>query len=213
MTTLARLAEHRLLPLVVIDDAARADDLAEALVGGGLPLAEIALRTPAALSVIERLAGRGDVVVGAGTVLTPAQVDASVDAGARFVVSPGTSSAVVERCRDRGVAVVPGAVTATEVMAAIALGVDLVKFFPAHASGGPAAIASLAAAFDSVRFVPTGGIGLHNLADYLALPAVHAVGGSWMVPARLLRTGDVSAMRRLVAEAVQHVQGSRPSDA
>lgn len=206
MTTLARLAEHRLLPLVVMDDASRADDLADALVAGGLPVAEVALRTPAAVPLIQRLSRRGDVLVGAGTVLTPAQVDASVAAGAGFVVSPGTSRAVVERCRDHGVPVVPGAVTATEVMAAVEQGLDLVKFFPASASGGPATITALSAVFSTVRFLPTGGIGPHNLADYLAVPAVSAVGGSWMVPSDLLRTGDMSGVRRLVAEVVSSVE-------
>lgn len=200
--TLGRLADHRLVPVVVIDDAADADALASALVGGGLPVAEVTLRTPAALEAIRVIAARGDVLVGAGTVLTPEQVDDAVAAGASFVVSPGTSRRVVERCLDHGIAALPGAVTATEVQAALELGVTTVKFFPATSSGGPAAVAALAAPFAGVGFVPTGGIGPSNLAEYLSLPAVRAVGGSWMVPRELVRARDVDAVRRLTAHAV-----------
>src|SRR5450756_599246 len=128
------------------------------------------------------MAARGDILVGAGTVLTVAQVDQAVAAGATFVVSPGLSRAVVERCQELGVLALPGAVTATEVQAALELGLDTVKFFPAGTSGGPAAIKALAAPFTGVKFVPTGGVGPANLGEYLALASVVAVGGSWMVP-------------------------------
>lgn len=202
MDLLARLAGHRLVPVVVLDDARVADSLAAALVDGGLPVAEVTFRTDAAEAAIAAMAARGDVLVGAGTVLTAEQVDRAVDAGARFVVSPGLSRAVVERCHERGVLALPGAVTATEVQAALELGVRAVKFFPAHASGGPAAIAALAAPFPGVRFVPTGGVGPANLREYLDLPAVAAVGGSWMVPRAATRDGDLATVRRLTAEAV-----------
>ena len=197
---LERLARHILVPVVVIDDAADADALGAALVDGGLPVAEVTFRTPAAADAIRVLRDRGDVLVGAGTVLTPAQVDQAVAAGASYVVSPGTSRAVVERCLERGVLPLPGAVTATEVQAALELGLSTVKFFPAATSGGPAAIAALAAPFGDVRFVPTGGIGPGNLDQYLALSCVAAVGGSWMVPAccrpRARRPGDPDPGRR-----------------
>lgn len=199
---LARLAHHRLVPVVVIDDAAHADALGAALVDGGLPVAEVTFRTAAAPDAIRALRDRGDVLVGAGTVLTPAQVDAAVAAGAAYVVSPGTSRAVVERCTEHGVLALPGAVTATEVQAALELGATAVKFFPAGTSGGAPAIAALAAPFGDVRFVPTGGVGPGNLADYLALPVVTAVGGSWMVPRDLVAAGDVEGLRSLVADAV-----------
>ncbi|WP_456823478.1 bifunctional 4-hydroxy-2-oxoglutarate aldolase/2-dehydro-3-deoxy-phosphogluconate aldolase [Cellulomonas sp. P5_E12] len=202
---LQRLAAHRLVPVVVIDDAAHADALAQALVDGGLPVAEVTFRTAAAAEAIRAIAARGDVLVGAGTVLTPQQVDAAVAAGASYVVSPGTSRAVVERCQEHGILALPGAVTATEVQAALELGLTTVKFFPAGTSGGAKAVAALAAPFGDVGFVPTGGIGPANLAEYLALPSVRAVGGSWMVPRELIRAGDLDAVRDLTAEAVSLV--------
>src|SRR5690554_2677641 len=177
MTTLDELAAARLVPVVVLDDAKHADPLAAALVAGGLPVAEVAYRRAAAEDSIRAAAGRGDMLVGAGTVLTPAQVDEAVAAGASYVVSPGLSRAVVERCREHGVLALPGAVTATEVQAALELGLSTVKFFPAGTSGGPAAIKALAAPFGGVRFVPTGGVSAANLHEYLSIPAVAAVGG------------------------------------
>jgi 2-dehydro-3-deoxyphosphogluconate aldolase / (4S)-4-hydroxy-2-oxoglutarate aldolase len=204
------LVHHRLAPVVVLDDAADAPALGDALVAGGLPVAEVTFRTAAARDAIAVLADRGDVLVGAGTVLTPAQVDAAVAAGARFVVSPGTSRAVVERCLELGVPVIPGAVTATEVMAALELGLDLVKFFPASTSGGVPAVAALASVFAGLRFVPTGGIGPKNLADYLSLPSVAAVGGSWMVPRDLIRARQVDALAELTRGAVAAADAVRP---
>ena len=202
MDTLDQLAAARLVPVVVLDDAADAAPLAGALVAGGLPVAEVTFRTAAAPDAIRAMTARGDVLVGAGTVLTPAQVDEAVAAGAAFVVSPGLSRAVVERCGEHDVPVLPGAVTATEVQAALELGVRTVKFFPAGSWGGPGAVAALAAPFPDVRFVPTGGIGAADLADYLAVPAVLAVGGSWMVARDLVRSGDLATVTRLTAEAV-----------
>jgi 2-dehydro-3-deoxyphosphogluconate aldolase / (4S)-4-hydroxy-2-oxoglutarate aldolase len=199
---LSSLSAARLVPVVVLDDAADADGLAGALVGGGLPVAEVTFRTAAAQDSIRAMAARGDILIGAGTVLTPAQVDQAVAAGARFVVSPGLSRAVVERCQEHGVLALPGAVTATEVQAALELGLTTVKFFPAGASGGAAAIKALAAPFGSVKFVPTGGVGPGNLAEYLALSAVAAVGGSWMVPRDRVKAGDFTGIRQLTEDAV-----------
>jgi 2-dehydro-3-deoxyphosphogluconate aldolase/(4S)-4-hydroxy-2-oxoglutarate aldolase len=201
-SALATIARHRVIPVVVLDDPARASLLADSLVAGGLPVAEVTFRTAAAEEAIGLLAARGDVLVGAGTVLTVEQVDRAVAAGAAFVVSPGLSRSVVERCHELGVPAVPGAVTASEVQAALELGVRVVKFFPAGTSGGPAAIAALAAPFGDVRFVPTGGVGPGNLAEYLALASVVAVGGSWMVPRDLLRAGNGDGIRELTAAAV-----------
>lgn len=209
-TVLDRLAAHRLVPVVVVDEARHADALGAALVAGGLPVAEVTFRTAAAPDAIRVLRDRGDVLVGAGTVRTPAQVDAAVAAGASYVVSPGTSRAVVERCAEHGVPALPGAVTATEVQAAVELGATTVKFFPAGTSGGAAAIAALAAPFADVRFVPTGGVGPANLGEYLALPCVAAVGGSWMVPRDLVGAGDVDGVRALVADAVALAAALRP---
>ncbi|WP_062077180.1 bifunctional 4-hydroxy-2-oxoglutarate aldolase/2-dehydro-3-deoxy-phosphogluconate aldolase [Demequina globuliformis] len=199
---LTDLSRHRLVPVVVLDAASDAGPLADALVAGGLPVAEVTFRTSAAGECIRVMAARGDMVVGAGTVLTAAQVDEAADAGASYVVSPGLSRAVVERCAERGVVALPGAVTASEVMAALELGVTTVKFFPAETSGGAAAVKALAAPFKDVRFVPTGGIGPKNLHEYLSIPAVHAVGGSWMVPRDLIAAGDFDEVQRLTAEAV-----------
>ena len=202
MEVLSDLSAARLVPVVVLDDAAHADPLAGALVAGGLPVAEVTLRTTAAQDSIRAMAARGDILVGAGTVLTPEQVDQAVAAGARFVVSPGLSRAVVERCQEHGVLALPGAVTATEVQAALELGLTTVKFFPAGTSGGAAAIKALAAPFGGIMFVPTGGVGPGNLAQYLALPAVAAVGGSWMVPRDRVEAGDFAGVQQLTADAV-----------
>jgi 2-dehydro-3-deoxyphosphogluconate aldolase/(4S)-4-hydroxy-2-oxoglutarate aldolase len=205
---LARLASHRLVPVVVIDDVGTADSLGDALVAGGLPVAEVTFRTAAGLESLRRLAGRGDLLVGAGTVLTPTQVDQAVAAGAEYIVSPGLSRAVVERCLEHGVLPLPGAVTATEIQAALELGLTTVKFFPAESSGGAAAVRALAAPFTEVGFMPTGGIGPDNLADYLTLPAVRAVGGSWMVPRNAL--GDTESVAALVGQAVRLATTLRP---
>ncbi len=202
MDVLSSLSAARLVPVVVLDDAAAADPLAAALVAGGLPVAEVTFRTEAAADAIRAMADRGDMLVGAGTVLSAAQVDQAVAAGASFVVSPGLSRAVVERCKEHGVLALPGAVTATEIQAALELGLTTVKFFPAGTSGGAAAIAALAAPFGGLRFVPTGGIGPANLDEYLAVPAVAAVGGSWMVPRAAVAAGDFAEITRLTAEAV-----------
>jgi 2-dehydro-3-deoxyphosphogluconate aldolase/(4S)-4-hydroxy-2-oxoglutarate aldolase len=202
MDVLSALSTARLVPVVVLDDAADADGLAGALVAGGLPVAEVTFRTAAAPDCIRVMAARGDILVGAGTVLTVAQVDQAVAAGASFVVSPGLSRAVVERCGEHGVLALPGAVTATEVQGALELGLSTVKFFPAGTCGGAAAIRALAAPFGGVRFVPTGGVGPGNLAEYLAVPAVAAVGGSWMVPRDLVAAGDFAGIQQLTSDAV-----------
>lgn len=203
MDTLSALSASRLVPVVVLQDAQDAGPLAEALVSGGLPVAEVTFRTEAAKDAIRVMSERGDMLVGAGTVLTVEQVDQAVAAGASYVVSPGLSRRVVERCHEHGVLALPGAVTATEVQAALELGLSTVKFFPAGTSGGAAAISALGAPFAGVRFVPTGGIGPKNLHDYLSIPAVLAVGGSWMVPADRIRSGDFAGITTLTAEAVQ----------
>lgn len=205
---LARLTRYGIVPVVVIDEVGSADSLGDALVAGGLPVAEVTFRTDAGVEALRRLADRGDLLAGAGTVLTAGQVDRAVDAGAAFVVSPGLSRAVIERCAERGVLVLPGAVTATEVQTALEWGLTTVKFFPAESSGGAAAIKALAAPFGGVGFMPTGGIGPANLADYLGLPAVRGVGGSWMVPRDTL--GDTEHVTGLVEQAVRLARTLRP---
>jgi len=172
------------------------------LVAGGLPVAEVTFRTAAARDSIKAMSARGDILVGAGTVLTAEQVDQAVEAGASYVVSPGLSRAVVERCQELGVLALAGAVTATEIQAALELGLTTVKFFPAGTSGGAPAIKALAAPFGQVSFVPTGGVGPKNLADYLALANVAAVGGSWMCPRDLVTAGNFAGITALTREAV-----------
>lgn len=188
--------------MVVVNDATRATGLAEALVAGSLPVAEVTLRTPAAADAIAAMAKHPNLLVGAGTVLTPAQVDLAVDAGARFLVSPGLSVATVARAAERGVPIVPGTVTPSEVMAALSAGLNLLKFFPAANYGGAGTVKAFESVFGRVRFVPTGGVSASNLGDYLSLPNVPAVGGAWMVPPAAIDAGDFATVQQLSAEAV-----------
>lgn len=201
----------RIVPVVVLDDAAFAPDLADALAAGGIPCAEITLRTPAALDAIRAVAGRPGFAVGAGTVTTAAQVDAAVDAGATYLVSPGFDEAVAERAAHHGVPFIPGVATATEIQRAIAAGLDHLKVFPAAAVGGISALTAFAGPFPDVRFLPSGGVSAANAADYLALPSVFAVSGSWMVPAAALAARDADTVRALSAEAIEALSASLPS--
>ena len=196
------LEYERLLPVVVLDDAAAALQLGAAIRAGALSSIEITLRTSAAIAAIAALAGEGDLLVGAGTVLTAAQAEAAVAAGASFIVSPGVSAAVVTWCRNAGVPVIPGVATPTDIQAALDLGIDVVKFFPADINGGLPAIKALAAPFADVKFVPTGGVSAQNLAAYLEHPSVLAVGGSWMVARSLIAGHDWDGITALVAAAV-----------
>ncbi|MGQ4496879.1 bifunctional 4-hydroxy-2-oxoglutarate aldolase/2-dehydro-3-deoxy-phosphogluconate aldolase [Dermabacteraceae bacterium P13101] len=203
--TLQTLTERKIVPVVVVNDAANANGLADALAGGGLPVAEVTFRTEAAAESIKIMAARGDLIVGAGTVIKPQQVDIAADNGAQFIVSPGLLPEVIERAQEKGLIVLPGAVTPGEIMRALSLGLDTVKFFPAATYGGPAALKSLSAPFPGVSFLPTGGVNAQNAADYLALPCVNAVGGSWMVPAKAVNAGDFANVEHLVREAVAGV--------
>ena len=196
------LAAERLLAVVVLDDPAAAEPLGEALLNGGLRCIEVTLRTESALEVIATMAANTERVVGAGTVLTVDQVDRVIDAGARFVVSPGLDMDVVRRCQERGVAVVPGVATATEIQRALTAGVTTVKLFPAGLLGGPAMVKALAAPFRAVRFIPTGAIDASTAAGYLELASVLAIGGSWMVPPEALRSGNWPRVEELAREAV-----------
>ena len=194
--------------MVVLHDPAVAEPLADALVAGGLRCAEITFRTDAAFEGIRRMAARPDMLVGAGTVLTPAQADRAVEAGARFVVSPGFSPAVARRCGELGVPLIPGTASATEIMMALDAGLTTVKFFPAEQLGGVGMLKALGAVFGGVRFVPTGGVNTGNVGDYLALPSVLAVGGTWMVAPDLLKAGDFAEVTRRTAAAVSQVVGN-----
>jgi 2-dehydro-3-deoxyphosphogluconate aldolase/(4S)-4-hydroxy-2-oxoglutarate aldolase len=194
---------HRLIPVVVIDRASDADPLAESLVAGGLPIAEVTLRTSAGIEAIAKMSRRSDILVGAGTVITVSQVDIAVAAGAKFIVCPGLLPKVIERIQQHGILALPGAVTSSEIMQALDLGLRAVKFFPAGTSGGAAAIKALAAPFGELHFIPTGGIDSSNLHDYLSLPCVAAVGGSWMVPRNAINAGDFAKITALTQEAVK----------
>jgi 2-dehydro-3-deoxyphosphogluconate aldolase/(4S)-4-hydroxy-2-oxoglutarate aldolase len=197
-----RLAAVRILPVVVLSDPAGAEPLAEALVHGGVTCAEVTFRTDAAAASIKAMSAHPDLLVGAGTVLSPAQVDEALDAGARFVVSPGLSQAVVAHCLALGVPVFPGVATATEIQMALDAGLSTVKFFPAEQLGGATMVKALSAPFRGVRFIPTGGVTTANLNDYLCLPAVVAVGGTWMVAPDLLAAGRWDEVTRLSTAAV-----------
>lgn len=198
-----QLAAWRVVPVVVLDRPADAAPLADALAGGGIGCMEITFRTAAAAEAIALVAGRDDVVVGAGTVTSSAQAEVAIGVGARFVVSPGFDDGVAATCRERGVGYLPGVATATEVMRARAAGLDVVKLFPAEAVGGLSMVKALAAPFPDVRFVPTGGVDEARAADYLAHPAVLAVGGSWMVPREAVNAGDWARVRELARGAAR----------
>ncbi|NEC26305.1 bifunctional 4-hydroxy-2-oxoglutarate aldolase/2-dehydro-3-deoxy-phosphogluconate aldolase [Streptomyces sp. SID8111] len=190
------------VPVVVVEDAADAVPLARALVAGGLPAVEVTLRTPAALDAIRAVAAEvPGAVVGAGTVLTPRQADDAVGAGARFLVSPGWTELLLEAMRASGVPFLAGVSTASEVVALLERGVREMKFFPAEASGGTAYLRALAGPLPQARFCPTGGVGPDNAPDYLALPNVGCVGGSWMVPADAVAAGDWARVERLARAA------------
>jgi 2-dehydro-3-deoxyphosphogluconate aldolase/(4S)-4-hydroxy-2-oxoglutarate aldolase len=210
MTIEELLAHRRVVPVVVLPDPDQAKALAQALSAGGLPIAEVTFRNPAAAQTIAAMADDAAVVVGAGTVISTDQVDAAVGAGARFVISPGFSPAVVRRCHELDVPAVPGVATPTELMAALDAGVTTVKLFPAEPLGGITTLRSLAAVFPGVRFLPTGGISAANAAAYLAEPSVLAVGGSWMVAPSLLGRHDWDAVSRLAAEAVALANRAAP---
>jgi 2-dehydro-3-deoxyphosphogluconate aldolase / (4S)-4-hydroxy-2-oxoglutarate aldolase len=209
-TILDRIQQAGIVPVVVIDDPADAPALVGALMDGGLPVAEITFRTAAAEDAIRSAAAaHPDALVGAGSVVTPEQVDRAVAAGARFVVSPGLVENVVEQTQAAGAVALPGCVTPSDLMRARQLGLDVVKFFPAETSGGLTMIRALAAPFPGLRFIPTGGISLGNIEEYLAEPRVVAVGGSWMVPVASVRARDWPAITAATRQAVAAVQRSR----
>jgi 2-dehydro-3-deoxyphosphogluconate aldolase/(4S)-4-hydroxy-2-oxoglutarate aldolase len=206
-TILEQLAKFRLIPMVVIDNADHAAAFGETLVAGGLPVAEITFRTPAAEQSIRALANRGDVLVGAGTILTTEQADRAIDAGAQFLVAPGTNPRVVEHVVKRGQPMVPGVATPSEIELAISLGAAALKFFPAETMGGINALKAFAGPYDDARFIPTGGITPELLPDYLRLKNVIACGGSWLAPREFLATGRFDAIAALLQDARKILAG------
>jgi 2-dehydro-3-deoxyphosphogluconate aldolase/(4S)-4-hydroxy-2-oxoglutarate aldolase len=203
LAVLERFSSLRILPVIVIDDPNDAIPLAQALSGGGLPCAEVTLRTPRAMESLRRIAAEmPEMLVGAGTVLTPAQAADAREAGARFVVAPGFNPAVVEYCQSVDLPVFPGVCTPTEVEMALGRGLTVLKFFPAEPIGGLAYLKAIAGPYTSVSFMPTGGIGPSNLASYLAWPRIVACGGSWMAPNEWIAARQFDRIRETTSAAV-----------
>lgn len=205
---LERIRELKVVPVVKIDDAKDAGPLAEALVRGGLPCAEVTFRTEAAAEAIGKMKKLyPEMLVGAGTVLNAAQVDAAMEAGAEFIVSPGLNPRTVKYCQEKKIPILPGVATASEIEQALELGLDVVKFFPAEVNGGLKAIKALAAPYTMMQFMPTGGVSPENVRDYLGFEKVIACGGTWMVKDALIRDGKFGEIERLTRETVEAIEG------
>ena len=199
-----------IVPVVVLDDAKDAEPLAKALCEGGLPCAEVTFRTEAAEESIRIISEKyPEMLVGAGTVLTTEQVDRAVAAGAKFIVSPGLDPKIVTYCIEKKIPITPGVVTPSEIAKAIELGLDVVKFFPAEPSGGLAMIKAVAAPYNKLRFMPTGGINAKNALPYLQYDKIIACGGSWMVKSDLIKEGKFDEITALTKEAVSLVRSAR----
>lgn len=192
-----------IIPVLVVEDAAHARPLAEALVRGGLPVLEVTLRTPAALETIAEMAQVEGGHVGAGTLITPQDVHAAKAAGATFGVSPGATDALLDAAEQANLPMLPGAATASEAMRLLARGYDVLKFFPAEASGGTAALKGIGGPLPQITFCPTGGVNPANAPDYLSLPNVVCAGGSWVAPGDLVRAGKWDEIEALAREASQ----------
>lgn len=202
MNELQRIEAAGVVPVVVLDRADDAVPTARALLAGGVDVMEITFRTAAAAESIRAVAEAcPEMLVGAGTVITLEQCRQAVACGAKFIVAPGFDEEVVRWCIEHGVAVTPGCVTPTEIMAAMKLGLRVVKFFPAGVYGGLKALKALAAPFGGVRFIPTGGVDAHNLSEFLSAPFVHAVGGSWLCPRAAVASGEYEQITALCREA------------
>ncbi len=192
-----------IVPVLVIQDAGAARPLAEALVAGGLPALEITLRTPAALDAIAAMADVPGGIVGAGTLVTPDDVRAAKSAGATFGVSPGATDEILDACEAEDLPLLPGAATASEAMRLLARGYDMLKFFPAEASGGAPALKAIGAPLPQISFCPTGGVSPDNAMGYLSLGNVVCAGGSWVAPANLVAAGDWASIEELARAAAQ----------
>jgi 2-dehydro-3-deoxyphosphogluconate aldolase/(4S)-4-hydroxy-2-oxoglutarate aldolase len=200
---LLRLQKTRIIPVLALPSAADAAPVAKALVEGGLPCAEITFRTDAAIEAIKTMAKRGDMQVGAGTVLKVDQVKAAVDAGATFIVSPGINPKVVKYCVDNNIPITPGTANPTDIEVALDFGLEVVKFFPAETLGGLEALKAFAAPYNMMKFIPTGGISAKNLLDYLKFPKIIACGGTWMVKTELIAEKKFDQITVLSREAVK----------
>ena len=205
-----RLRAAGVVPVVKLKNIDQAEALSDALCEGGIPCAEITFRAAGAAEVIRRMRARHpEMLIGAGTVLTVAQAKEALDAGAAFIVAPGTNPRVVEYVLQRGGVMLPGVMTPTEIEAAMGFGLDTLKFFPAEAAGGVKMLKSLSGPYAGVKFVPTGGITPENLPDYLALPCVAACGGTYLAPEKLLAAGDFAAVAENCRKTAEIVNGLR----
>ncbi len=205
---LETISKIGIVPVVKLDDAKDAAPLAEALCKGGIPCAEVTFRTGAAAAAIKIMTSTyPDMIVGAGTVLTTEQVDKAVEAGAKFIVSPGLNPKIVKYCVDTNIPITPGVNSPSEIETAIEFGLEVVKFFPAEQSGGIAKIKAMAAPYVNMKFMPTGGINAGNINSYLDFPKVIACGGSWMVPGDLISAGEFDKIEELTREAVKTMLG------
>lgn len=205
-----RMKEFGVVPVVVLDDAKDAIPLADALCEGGLACAEVTFRTEAAEESIRLMSEKyPDMLVGAGTVLTIDQVERAVNAGAKFIVSPGFDPEIVDYCLEKEIPVFPGCITPSEVAQAVKRGMKVVKFFPAEQFGGVASIKAMAAPYTMIKFMPTGGVNAKNLKDYLECDKIICCGGSWMVKGDLIKAGEFDKIREMTKEAVALVKSIR----
>lgn len=207
---ISELRSMGIVPVIEIEDPAKAVALAKALIDGGINCAEVTFRTAGAAEAIKNMTeAYPDMLVGAGTVLTREQVDKAVNAGARFIVSPGLNPDTVKYCIEKQIPVVPGVVTPSEIELALSLGLTFVKFFPAEAAGGLKMIKAVSAPYKSVSFMPTGGININNINEYLSFDRIVACGGTWIVPKAALKEDNFDEITRLCKEAKQHIMEVR----
>jgi 2-dehydro-3-deoxyphosphogluconate aldolase/(4S)-4-hydroxy-2-oxoglutarate aldolase len=204
---LKRLGEIRLVPVVVLEDAKNAEPLAEALIAGGLPCAEVTFRTAAAAESIKRISKYKEICLGAGTVLSVDQAKLAVDSGATFIVSPGFNPKVVKYCIKNRIPITPGICTPTEIEMGLDYGLNIFKFFPAEAYGGLNTLKAISAPYGMIKFIPTGGIDLKNVRDYFSLKQVYACGGSWMATKEMISNSKFNEVTTLAKEAVNLVKG------
>ena len=210
---LRQFEEMGVVPVVAIQKAEDAMQLADALIEGGLPCAEITFRTAAALDAMRNMAQRQDILVGAGTVLKVDQVKAAIDVGAQFMVSPGFNPKVVGYCVENDITITPGICTPSDIEAALEFGLQVLKFFPASAFGGLKTLKAMSGPYTTVKFVPTGGISPANLAEYLAFPKVLACGGTWVAKSALISEGKFDVIVQNAREAVEIVNKSKHATA
>lgn len=194
--------ELKIVPVIAISDSSKADGLATALINAGLPIAEVTLRTPSSLESLKTIASHKEILTGAGSLKNVKDLESAMKAGAQFAVSAGFSPEIAAESIKVGIPYFPGVATPTEILQAINAGITTLKFFPAETLGGVSALKAMSAPFPGIRFMPTGGINLANMNDYLSFSAVVAVGGSWMVPQKLIDAGEFAEIERLTIEAL-----------